>query len=66
MVSSRVKLPKVPEPKGICAHAGEEDVEVFEGWLTSLLRWFHINRYGQPELDKDHVVCTAMFLKVLH
>jgi hypothetical protein len=59
-VSSRVKLPKVPEPK---AYAGEEDVKVFKGWLTSLLRWFHINRYGGPDLDKDHVVCMAMFLQ---
>jgi hypothetical protein len=59
-VSSRVKPPKVPEPK---AYAGEEDVEVFERWLTSLLRWFRINRYGGPDLDEDRVVCTAMFLE---
>ena len=55
-----VRPPKVPEP---WAYGGEEDVEVFEGLLGNILRWFSINRYCGPDFDGDHVVCTAMFLE---
>ena len=55
-----VRPPKVPEP---WAYGSEEDVEVFEGWLGNILRWFSINRYCGPNFDGDHVVCTAMFLE---
>ena len=55
-----MRLPKVPEP---WAYGSEEDIEVFEGWLRNILRWFSISRYCGPNFDRDHVVCTAMFLK---
>ena len=51
---------KVPEP---WAYGSEEDIEAFEGWLGNILRWFSINRYCGPDFDRDHVVCTVMFLE---
>jgi hypothetical protein len=55
-----VKAPKVPDPK---AYRGEEDAEIFDRWLIGLLRWFRVNRYCGMELDKERVVCTALYLE---
>lgn len=58
-LNSKVKPPKVPEPQ---AYHSDEDAEEFEGWLTSILRWFRVNQYCGPELYEDHIVCVALFL----
>jgi hypothetical protein len=44
-----MKTPRIPEPN---MYNVEEDAEVFKGWLTSLLRWFCINKYCGMDLDE--------------
>jgi hypothetical protein len=55
-----MKAPKVPDPK---AYRGKEDTEIFNRWLIGLLRWFWVNQYCRMELDKECVVCMALYLE---
>jgi hypothetical protein len=57
--NNNVKTPRVPEPKAY----NEEDAEVFDRCLTSLLKWLRINKYCGQNLDKNHIVCMAIFLQ---
>jgi len=50
---------QVPLPK---AYSGDEDIEQFDGWLHSMLRWMKINHYAGPERKRDHIMLTAMYL----
>jgi hypothetical protein len=58
--TNSVKTPKVPDPK---TYQGEEDAEIFDRWLIGLLRWFRVNQYCGMELDKECIVCTALYLE---
>jgi hypothetical protein len=58
--TNSMKALKVPDPK---AYIGEEDAEIFDRWLIGLLRWFWVNQYCRMELDKEHVVCMALYLE---
>ena len=58
--SGTTKSTKVPEPK---AYSGEEDAEIFEGWLKNLLRWYHINRYCGMEHDEDCISAAVKTTK---
>jgi hypothetical protein len=49
----------VPLPK---AYSGDEDIEQFDGWLQSMLRWMKINHYAGPERKRDRIMLTAMYL----
>ena len=40
--NSGIKMPKVPEPK---TYNSKDDIEIFDRWLISLLRWFRVNQY---------------------
>ena len=50
---------RVPLPK---EYSGEEDIEKFDGWLQSLLRWLKINHYTGPDREHERITLTAMFL----
>ena len=43
-------------------YSGDEDIEQFDGWLHSLLRWLKINHFTGPECEQEHIVLTAMYL----
>jgi hypothetical protein len=58
--SGGVKAPKVPEPQ---RYSGASDAETFERWLTTLLRWFWVNKYVGRAFNSEHVVFTAMYLE---
>jgi hypothetical protein len=60
-VSSSIKLLsiQVPLPK---AYSGDKDIEQFDGWLHSMLRWMKINHYTGPECKCDCITLTAMYL----
>jgi len=49
----------VPLPE---KYSGDEDIEQFDGWLHSLLRWLKINHFTGPERKREHIVLTAMYL----
>src|SRR5215471_233719 len=55
-----IKNVKVPTPE---LYGGEPDVEAFEAWLLSLLRWLVINRYCGPDFDHLRVQLAGTFLK---
>jgi hypothetical protein len=49
----------VPLPE---KYSGDEDIEQFDGWLHSLLRWLKINHFTGPEREREHIALTAMYL----
>jgi len=55
-LNKTVRFPSPPQ------YAGKEDIEVFENWLQSLLRWMKLNQLAGPELDQDRVSVAAMYL----
>jgi hypothetical protein len=36
-------------------YGGDNDIEVFETWLSSLLRWFHVYNMTGPQKDSVRV-----------
>jgi hypothetical protein len=50
---------QVPLPK---AYSSDEDIEQFDGWLHSMLRWMKINHYAGPEREHDCIMLTVMYL----
>jgi hypothetical protein len=49
----------VPLPE---KYSGDEDIEQFDGWLHSLLRWLKINHFTGPERERECIALTAMYL----
>jgi hypothetical protein len=49
----------VPLPE---KYSGDEDIEQFDGWLYSLLRWLKINHFTGPECEWERIMLTAMYL----
>jgi len=60
-VSSGIKPSslRVPLPE---KYSGDEDIEQFDGWLHSLLRWLKINHFTGLERERERIVLTAMYL----
>jgi hypothetical protein len=50
---------RVPLPE---KYSGDEDIEQFDGWLHSLLRWLKINHFTGPERERERIALTAMYL----
>jgi hypothetical protein len=50
---------RVPLPE---KYSGDEDIEQFNGWLHSLLRWLKINHFTGPEHERERIALTAMYL----
>ena len=53
-------IKNLPQPD---KYGGEDDLEVFESWLKTLLRWMRIMRLGGPTLDEERVQLLGQFLK---
>ena len=51
---------RLPTPD---CYSGEEDIEKFDAWLQGLLRWLKLNLYAGPELERERVMLTGLFLK---
>ena len=51
---------RLPTPD---SYNGEEDIEKFDAWLQGLLRWFKLNLYAGPELEREQIALTGLFLK---
>lgn len=50
---------KLPLPR---KYIGSEDIEKFDAWVQSLLRWLKLSNYGGPDYENDRIALTAMFL----
>jgi hypothetical protein len=50
---------RVPLPE---KYSGDEDIEQFDGWLHSLLRWLKINHFTGLECERECIMLTAMYL----
>jgi hypothetical protein len=50
----------VPEPQ---RYSRASDAETFERWLTTLLRWFWVNKYVGRVFNSKRVVFMAMYLE---
>lgn len=50
---------KLPHP---AEYTGEEDIEKFDGWLQSLLRWMKLSNMTGPDNESGRIAVTAMFL----
>jgi hypothetical protein len=51
---------KIPSPD---TYDGTPDVEIFERWLSTLLRWMAVNRYCGNDHDKTRLQVLGLFLK---
>ena len=60
VLGQKVPNLRVPLPK---AYNGEEDIELFDGWLQTLLRWMRMAGYGGFDKDGDRLTILAMFLE---
>src|SRR5215475_10233680 len=62
IVVKRVKLAqvKLQQPK---SYEGQEDVEKFESWLQSLLRWLKVNQVIGPDRKAECITYVCMFTK---
>ncbi|KAJ8693221.1 hypothetical protein PTI98_010460 [Pleurotus ostreatus] len=55
-----VKPPSgIPKPD---KYSGESDVEVFNNWLQSLLRWLRLQLYGGDDRDSECVAMIGLFV----
>jgi hypothetical protein len=52
--------PRVPTPP---LYNGEGDTEVYERWLSTLLRWLRINKICGAEYDEERIVYAPMYLE---
>jgi hypothetical protein len=43
-------------------YTGGEDIEKFDAWVQSLLRWLKLSNYGGSDYEWDRIALTAMFL----
>jgi hypothetical protein len=50
----------VPTPP---SYNGEGDSEVYERWLSTLLRWLRMNKICGAEYDEEHIVYILMYLE---
>jgi len=50
---------QVPLPE---KYSGDENIEQFNGWLHSLLRWLKINHFTGLEHEWEHIMLTVMYL----
>jgi hypothetical protein len=60
--STVLKNLKLPQPE---KYAGEDDIEVFENWLSGLLKWFRITGCTGKQHDKLRVELCGTNLKDL-
>ena len=51
---------RLPTPD---SYSGEEDIEKFDAWLQGLLRWLKLNLCAGPELERERIAITGLFLK---
>ncbi|KAJ3820666.1 hypothetical protein EV361DRAFT_796297, partial [Lentinula raphanica] len=51
---------KLPSPD---MYEGSSDVEIFDAWLLSLLRWMVVSGYCGPDYDKFRVSLVGVYLK---
>ncbi|KAF7422274.1 hypothetical protein PC9H_010430 [Pleurotus ostreatus] len=49
----------IPKPD---KYSGEADVEIFNNWLQSLLRWLRLQLYGGAERDGECVAMVGLFI----
>jgi hypothetical protein len=72
MISEQVKRPlrvvglgvktsttKLPQPD---QYDGDEDIEVFDTWVQSLLRWLKLSHYGGPDFERERIALAAVHL----
>jgi hypothetical protein len=52
--------PQVPTPP---SYNGEGDTKVYERWLSTLLRWLHVNKICRAEYDEECIVYVPMYLE---
>jgi hypothetical protein len=52
--------PRVPTPP---SYNGEGDTEVYESWLSTLLRWLRVNKICGAEFDEERIVYVPMYLE---
>ncbi|KAF9487542.1 hypothetical protein BDN71DRAFT_1513863 [Pleurotus eryngii] len=53
-------------PSGILKpdkYSGDADVEIFNNWLQSPLRWLHLQLYGGAERDSECVAMVGLFVE---
>ncbi|KAJ3767868.1 hypothetical protein FB446DRAFT_651431 [Lentinula raphanica] len=50
---------KIPTPE---VYNGSSDVEVFDAWLLTVLRWMVISQYCGPDYDKFRVQLVGLYL----
>ncbi|KAH9942793.1 hypothetical protein B0H21DRAFT_884497 [Amylocystis lapponica] len=53
-------LKNIPPPD---KYSGEDDYEIFESWLKTLLRWMRLYRLGGDNLDEERLQILGQFLK---
>jgi hypothetical protein len=53
--NSRIPLPK--------PYNGKEDIELFDGWLQTLLHWMKMMGYGGFDKNGDYLTVLSMFLE---
>jgi hypothetical protein len=51
---------KLPQPDH---YSGEEDIEKFDAWLQSILRWLKLGSFAGPDHERERITVFAMFLK---
>jgi hypothetical protein len=51
---------RLPTPD---CYSGEEDIEKFDAWLQGLLRWLKLSLFAGPELERERIALTGLFLK---
>ncbi|KAJ8689461.1 hypothetical protein PTI98_012363 [Pleurotus ostreatus] len=49
----------IPKPD---KYSGDADVEIFNNWLQSLLRWLRLQLYGGAERDSECVAMVGLFV----
>ncbi|KAF7427911.1 hypothetical protein PC9H_007128 [Pleurotus ostreatus] len=60
ILPSGVKPPSgIPKPD---KYSGESDVEIFNNWLQSLLRWLRLQLYGGDNRDSECVAMVGLFV----
>lgn len=58
-IPNREKPLHVPLPR---AYTGTDDLEVFDEWLSALLRWLVIQRRVGPDYDEDRILAIGTVL----
>jgi hypothetical protein len=57
--TTSTKTSKLPQPD---KYDGDEDIEVFNEWVQSLLRWLKLSHYRGPDFERERIALAAVHL----